>query len=217
MTLLAHSKGLHLERGDAELYVEVVGNPTGKPLVLLHGGLGSLTDSNGIIERLPPAFRLIGMDLRGHGRSTLGSQPLTYQGYQANVEAVLAHLGIASFSILGFSDGGIVAYRIAAQHPSRVDAFVTVGAQWKLDPGGSAFEMLSGLTSAAWIEMYLVLALRSEDWGQRHFCLRDPNGGSSGHRSGHCADCRLSEWLCLIGIDRSLTSNEDRPRPCVAC
>ena len=154
MTRFTHSSGQNFQIGDASLYFEVTGHPTGTPLVLLHGGLGNLADFNLILDKLPEHYRFIGIDFRGHGKSTLGSAPLTYQQYQTDVVSILDHLGIYSCALLGFSDGGIVAYRIAAQTPERVASIVTVGAQWKLEVGGPVFEMLNGLTAEMWVEMF---------------------------------------------------------------
>lgn len=154
MVRFDHSSGQHLVIGDARIYVETCGNPAGPPLVLLHGGLGSLADFNTILDRLPPQFRFIGIDFRGHGKSTLGSMPLTYQQHQRDVERVLEHLGVDTCALLGFSDGGIVGYRMAAQIPTRATSLITVGAQWRLEVGSPAFEMLSGLTAEMWLEMF---------------------------------------------------------------
>lgn len=122
--------------------------------MLLHGGLGDITDFNSILGRLPSQFKCIGIDFRGHGKSTMGSARLTYEQYQTDVEAVLEHLHIRSFSLLGFSDGGIVGYRLAAKAPSNVRRLMTIGAQWRLDANDPAFDMLSGLTSDMWREMF---------------------------------------------------------------
>lgn len=150
-----HAAGRQIRIGDADLYVEEAGDPAGLPLLLLHGGLGSLVDFNPILDGLPRSLRLIGIDFRGHGRSTLGGVALTYAQYQADVLAVLDQLGVQQFALLGFSDGGIVAYRLAAQQPQRVLAVVTVGAQWQPPEAGSpVFEMLSGLTAQMWTEMF---------------------------------------------------------------
>ena len=114
-THFTHTSGHILPIDDGRLYVELAGNPDGPTLVLLHGGLGDLTDFNGLLDLLPAQFRFLGIDLRGHGRSTLGNGSLTYQRHQADVEAVLTHLGVDAYSVLGFSDGGITAYR--REHP----------------------------------------------------------------------------------------------------
>lgn len=154
MTTFTHSSGQHLSIGDASIYFETAGNPTGQPFVLLHGGLGALADFNGILARLPAQFRYIGVDLRGHGKSTLGSARLSYERYQADVEAVLEHLGIRSFYLLGFSDGGIVSYRMAAHTPARVQKLITLGAQWRISADDPTFEMLGSLTGEMWEEMF---------------------------------------------------------------
>ncbi len=154
MSRFSHSSGQLFQSGDASLYFEVSGNPTGTPLVLLHGGLGSLADFNPILDRLPKHCRFIGIDFRGHGRSTLGSAPMTYQHLQADVLRILDHLEIECCALLGFSDGGIVASRMAAQTPARVASLVCVGAQWKLDVDGHVFEMLRGVTAEMWREMF---------------------------------------------------------------
>lgn len=149
-----HSAGQHLQIEEAGIYFEIAGNPTGQPLVLLHGGLGTLTDFNNILEKLPPQFRYIGIDLRGHGKSARGSARLSYEQYQSDVEAVLKHLNISSFCILGFSDGGIVGYRMAAKMPSEVRQLITLGAQWRMDADDPSFAMLSGFSGEMWFEMF---------------------------------------------------------------
>jgi pimeloyl-ACP methyl ester carboxylesterase len=154
MITFTHSSGQHLSIGDTSIYFEMAGNPSGQPLVLLHGGLGALTDFNGILARLPAQFSYIGIDLRGHGKSTLGSARLSYEQYQADVEAVLEHLGIGSFCLLGFSDGGIVGYRLAAHMPARVQKLITLGAQWRISTDDPTFEMLGSLTGEMWVEMF---------------------------------------------------------------
>ncbi len=154
MLHFTHRSGKHLQVDDARLYYEVSGDTSGKPMVLLHGGLGSLADFNSVIEELPTGYYVIGIDFRGHGKSTLGSAALSYRQYQRDVTCILDHLGIAACTLLGFSDGGIVAYRMAAQTPERVTALITVGAQWRLEKDGPVHEMLRGLTADAWEEMF---------------------------------------------------------------
>lgn len=150
MTTFTHSSGQHLSVDDAEIYFEIIGNPIGSPLLLLHGGLGNLTDFNGMVAQLASEFRLIGINFRGHGKSTLGKSRLTYQRYQADVEAILAHLNIDCFSILGFSDGGITALRMAAETPARIKGLVAVAAQSQMEADDPILPMLSGVTADVW-------------------------------------------------------------------
>ena len=150
MAIFTHSSGQYLSVDDAEIYFEIIGNPIGCPLLLLHGGLGNLTDFNCIVAQLASEFKLIGIDFRGHGKSTLGKSRLTYQQYQADAEAIVAHLNIDCFSILGFSDGGVTALRMAAETPSRINGLVAVAAQSQMGPDDPALPMLSGVTADFW-------------------------------------------------------------------
>ncbi len=151
-----HGSGHVLSVGDAQIYFEEAGNPNGPPLLCLHGGLGDMRDLNPVLPALAGRFRLIGIDFRGHGRSTLGSQPLSYALYQADVLAVLRHLGIAEARVLGFSDGGITALRLAAESSSafNVQQLAAIGAQWRLLANDPALPLLQGLTQADWAGMF---------------------------------------------------------------
>jgi pimeloyl-ACP methyl ester carboxylesterase len=56
-------------------------------------------------------YHIIGIDSRGHGKSTLGTGKLTYRRSQLDVEAVVNRLYLKNIDIIGYSDGGIIAYR----------------------------------------------------------------------------------------------------------
>nr|WP_086940208.1 alpha/beta hydrolase [Thaumasiovibrio occultus] len=146
--MIPHSQFFSVD--DAVLHFTDSGNTDAHPLLLLHGGLGSIDDMSSLLPYIPAHYRVIQLDLRGHGQSTLGTQPLSYQRYEQDIEALLTHLGINTFALLGFSDGGITAYRLAAKHPERVTAVVTLGAQWRLDDNDPSREMLEGLTADFW-------------------------------------------------------------------
>ena len=153
MPAFTHTDGHHLSVDGARLYHEAIGPADGPALLMLHGGLGSMTDLNPIAERLAGRWRLIGIDLRGHGRSTLGNTPLTYAQHEADVRAVMDALGIARCALFGFSDGGIVAYRLAVSMPERVTRLTTLGAQWRLNADDPAIDMLRGMTPDLWHEI----------------------------------------------------------------
>ena len=152
-TMFNHQCGEFLPLDDARIYYETTGAPQGRPILLLHGGLGSLDDFSPIVDLIAGSFHVVAMDTRGHGRSTLGTKPLTYQQHQADTQSLITHLGLKEYSLLGFSDGGIVAYRIAADNPA-VSALVTVGAQWRISRQDPSFETLGSVTSAMWTEMF---------------------------------------------------------------
>lgn len=134
--------------GDTHFYLREYGNPYGFALLLLHGGLGSGHDFDPILSGLPQQLRILNMDLRGHGRSSRGTATLSYTQHMRDVLAVLDALNIERTAILGYSDGGITAYRLAAQHPKRVSALITLGAQWRLGVDDLSISVLGALTRA---------------------------------------------------------------------
>ena len=136
------------------IHYELSGNPKGKLLLLLHGGLGCGSDFLPIHEFVTPDYQLLSIDFRGHGKSTLGELPLSYKQYQQDVEAVLSHLGVSRYAIFGFSDGGIVGYRLAANNRDKVSCLITLGSQWRLEEDDPSRSLLSGLTPAFWSETF---------------------------------------------------------------
>jgi pimeloyl-ACP methyl ester carboxylesterase len=56
----------------------------------------------------------------------LGTEKLTYERIQKDVEGLLQQLGITKLTVMGFSDGGIVAYRLAASGNLDVEKLVTM-------------------------------------------------------------------------------------------
>ncbi|SDH79257.1 Pimeloyl-ACP methyl ester carboxylesterase [Pseudomonas flavescens] len=149
-----HKDGHYLAVDGAQIYVEQQGTPDGPALILLHGGLGDMQTFNAIAPHLGQRHRLIGIDSRGQGKSTLGSLPLTYARLQRDVEAVIRHLQLSRFSVIGHSDGAIVALRLAAAGASRPRRLVTLGAHWALEKDEPTRARYAGMTASAWRERF---------------------------------------------------------------
>lgn len=149
-----HTTGRLVASGDAEIYVEEIGISDGPVLLMLHGGFGTIEDFNTITPILSRHFRLIGIDSRGHGRSSLGSTKLSYKTLTDDLRTVINVLDLRRFSILGFSDGGVVAYRYAAEKDNRLQKVVTVGASWEMNEKEPCWEMISGMTGETWKGMF---------------------------------------------------------------
>lgn len=151
MKTFNHKSGKLLSLNGAQIYYEVIGNQEGTPLLFLHGGFGDLEDFNEITSDLSEKYRIIGVDSRGHGKSTIGSQKLTYELLQNDVEAVLKDLGISSLSIIGFSDGGVVGYRLASLCPQlKINQLVTIGSSWHTKNEQHMRGFFSTLTGDRW-------------------------------------------------------------------
>ncbi|AOY95376.1 alpha/beta hydrolase [Cupriavidus sp. USMAA2-4] len=140
--------------GDAALFVSAAGKAGGQPIILLHGGLGSRDDFLPLAKHLAADYRLIAIDSRGHGRSALGDLPLTYRRLEQDAAAVLAELGLTDAGIIGHSDGGIVALRLAASGAVRPRFVVAAGAHWQLPADDPARAIYQGITVDEWRGMF---------------------------------------------------------------
>ena len=120
--------GKYAQASDAKIYYEVYGK--GNPILILHGGgVGSPYELGKILDELKKSHKLIVMSTRGHGRSEIGHEPLTYKQKADDALAVLDDLKIsAPVQIIGFSDGAYTAYEIAALYPERVERITAIGA-----------------------------------------------------------------------------------------
>lgn len=124
-----------LSRPDgARLFWEESGNPRGQAALYLHGGPGSGLGPGGYRRRFDPtAYRIIGLDQRGCGRSTpLAIDALdsldanTTQALIADLEALREHLCIDAWVVHGVSWGCTLAMAYALEHPDRVLGLVLV-------------------------------------------------------------------------------------------
>jgi non-heme chloroperoxidase len=113
----------------AELHVVEWGD--GTPIVLVHGlSLDHRSWHYQYID-LADRFRLVGVDLRGHGRSTLGSEPIGPRRFAADLATVLEQRDLRDAVVVGHSLGGTVVGQLCADHADlvreRVVGLVFVG------------------------------------------------------------------------------------------
>ena len=101
----------------------------GDPVVLLHGGLSNRISWFSQIPCLVKAGRqVIMIDTRGHGRSTLGPETLTYRLFAEDTVAVLDALQIQCSDVVGWSDGGVTALVLGRFYPDRLKRIVAISA-----------------------------------------------------------------------------------------
>src|SRR5262245_8585990 len=106
------------------LAIEVRGE--GPALVCVHGFGGAKEDFADHLDALAERWRVITVDLRGHGDSDAPADPSSYSldRLARDVEAVADAVEADRFRLLGHSMGGMVARRVVLDHPERVDALV---------------------------------------------------------------------------------------------
>lgn len=98
---------------------EVYGQAQGEPLLLLPGLLGSLGQWQRFVEPLSAHFRLILMDLRGHGRSENNDPALEPARMVEDITGLLDHLGVERAHVAGYSLGGYVGLMLHLSAPRR--------------------------------------------------------------------------------------------------
>jgi len=117
-----------------QLYYEIRGS--GRPLVVLHGGLMTIDLNFGpLLEPLAESRQVIAVELQGHGRTADTGRAMTIEALAGDVVALLDHLGIAEADLFGFSLGGLVAYAVALGAPARVGKLIVASADAHRPPG----------------------------------------------------------------------------------
>lgn len=115
-----------------QVHLRDEGPRDGPVLLLIHGSNGSLHTWEPWVARLSDRFRIVSLDLQGHGLTgPIPSGCYTKECMAGTVEAVRATLGIDRLAIAGNSMGGAVSLAYALAHPERVAGLILV------DSGGA--------------------------------------------------------------------------------
>jgi pimeloyl-ACP methyl ester carboxylesterase len=122
--MYAHVNGI-------ELYYEIQGS--GRPLILLHGGLMSSEMFGPILPALTERHQVILVDLQGHGRTADIDRPLDVRLIADDIVALADHLGLDRPDVVGYSFGGGVALQVAIRHPEKVGRVVSASANIRRD------------------------------------------------------------------------------------
>ncbi|MBK9656774.1 MAG: prolyl aminopeptidase [Rhodanobacteraceae bacterium] len=122
-----------------ELYFEQCGNPSGKPVVFLHGGPGAGCSTSARRFFNPDKYRIVLFDQRGCGRSTPHASLVANTTWHlvADIERLRKHLAIERWQVFGGSWGSTLALAYAQTHPQQVTQLVLRGIfmlrRWELE------------------------------------------------------------------------------------
>ncbi|HEY2690602.1 MAG TPA: alpha/beta hydrolase [Streptosporangiaceae bacterium] len=122
----ASGQGQYAEVNGINLYYETHG--TGRPLVLLHGGLGSGEMFGPVLPALAERHQVVAPDLQGHGRTADIDRPIDVRFMADDIAALIGHLGLEKPDVVGYSLGGGVALQTAMRHPAAVGRLVAASA-----------------------------------------------------------------------------------------
>jgi pimeloyl-ACP methyl ester carboxylesterase len=154
------------------LYYETHG--TGKPLILLHGGLGSGEMFGPILPTLGAGRQVVAVDLQGHGRTADIDRPIDVRLMADDIAALIGHLGLDKPDVMGYSLGGGVAMFTAIRHPEAVGRLIAVSANIRRDaiyPEMLAQQLQMGPNAVEFLkdtpmyQNYQRVAPRPEDFG----------------------------------------------------
>ncbi|HTP11589.1 MAG TPA: alpha/beta hydrolase, partial [Anaerolineae bacterium] len=135
--------GYYANVNGLELYYEVYGK--GQPLILLHGGLGTI----GMYEQILPALsehrEVIGVELQAHGHTADIDRPLSFELMADDVAALIKQLGLTNVDVFGYSLGGGVALQTAIRHSAAIRKLAVVSAPCRRQ--GWYPEVLTGMAA----------------------------------------------------------------------
>ena len=172
-TTAAHGDGRYAEVNGLNLYFETHG--AGRPMILLHGGLGSGETFGPTLPALAERRQVIAVDLQGHGRTADIDRPLDVRLMADDIAALIDHLGLDRPDLVGYSLGGGVALHTAARHPAKVGRLVAASANLRPDAIYPEMRAQQGQVNAAAAEfmtdtpmfqLYQRVAPRPEDFGR---------------------------------------------------
>jgi pimeloyl-ACP methyl ester carboxylesterase len=119
------------DRVKISYYVDDFTDPwkTPQTLVMVHSAMASGGRYYAMVPQLSRHFRVVRMDMRGHGRSEVPSESvaLTMPRLVADVAELMDHLGLPSAHCVGNSAGGYVCQNLAIERPQRVKSLVLFG------------------------------------------------------------------------------------------
>ena len=135
-------------RNGVKLFYEIRGE--GQPVVLLHGGTATIQLSfANQIDLLARNHKVIAIEQMGHGHSPdVEGRPFSYEEMTEDTAALLGKLGVTQADVVGWSDGGQIALRLAAFHPELVRRVVASGVGFGT-PAASR-HTVENMTDARW-------------------------------------------------------------------
>ncbi len=172
-TTATKGTGEYAEVNGINLYYET--NGAGRPMILLHGGLGSGEMFGPILPALAGQHQVIAVDLQGHGRTADIERPIDIRLMADDIAALIDHLGLDKPDLVGYSLGGGTALYTASKYPDKVGKLVVASINIRPDAIYAEMRAQQGQVSAAAAEfmkdtpmyqLYQRVAPRPEDFGR---------------------------------------------------
>lgn len=173
-TMEASGTGQYADVNGVNIYYEIHGS--GRPLVLLHGGLGSGEMMGPALPALTAAgHQVILPDLQGHGRTADIDRPIDVRLMADDIGALITHLGLDRPDVVGYSLGGGVSFFTAVKDPDQVRRMGMVSTNVKrsaiypqmlAQQGNLGPEAAEFMKDTPMFQLYSRVAPRPEDFGR---------------------------------------------------
>jgi pimeloyl-ACP methyl ester carboxylesterase len=165
--------GAYADVNGLNMYYETHGAGSGRPMILLHGGLGSGEMFGPILPALTEHHQVIAPDLQGHGRTADIDRPIDDRLMADDIAALIDHLGIEKPDVVGYSLGGGVAFHTAVKYPEKIGRLVVASIYFRSDDAHEELKVQQAQVNASaaeflketpmW-ELYQRVAPRPEDF-----------------------------------------------------
>jgi pimeloyl-ACP methyl ester carboxylesterase len=150
-----------------ELHYSIKGS--GEPVLLVHGFGACASDWSLLADELAKKYRVISIDMRGHGFSTNPSGRFSHRQSAEDIRSLIESLGLQGTRAIGFSSGGMSLLHVAIKYPPLLSKMVVVSATTHFPEGarrimrGVSFEKLPSPVR----EQFVRCAVRGEDQARR--------------------------------------------------
>lgn len=156
-------EGHYLQTDRGNIFYRIGGKE--EPLLFLHGN----GEDSSIFEKQYPFFQdkfeVFSMDTRGHGKSDLAVENLTFQRISEDILLLLEKHRLSYLHIIGYSDGGNIGLYFASHYPEKVHSLITLGANFEVD----------GLIHSAFQEILSekerILQIQNQKEKKKRFCI----------------------------------------------
>ena len=125
MTTLVQPKSMQVSVNGLDLHYLDWGNAGAPPVVCVHGYTSSAEAFNALARQFHERFHIVAPDVRGHGKSAWSPEgAYQYRDQVGDLAGLVDQLGLARFTLIGTSMGGIIAMAFAATQAARLAGLV---------------------------------------------------------------------------------------------
>lgn len=118
---------MYIRLTNVNINYEIYGK--GRPLILIHGNQEDLHIFDCLIESIKDIYQIYALDSRNHGNSSKHLD-VSYEAMTNDLIEFIKELNIDKPSLLGFSDGGVIALKLAIKAPDMIDKMILCGTNY---------------------------------------------------------------------------------------